>query len=77
MLNKANGSIGSLIISSEEFTESDESETNQIKNKRLSKKIELHAAPHRKGQCLMCDKKRGLHVIKPESIHLHTKIMGC
>jgi hypothetical protein len=34
----------------------------------LSKKIELHAAPHQKGQCLMCDKKRGLHVIKPESI---------
>jgi hypothetical protein len=50
------------------FTDSDESETNQIKNKRLIKKINLHAASHQKGQCLMCDKKPGLHVIKPESI---------
>jgi hypothetical protein len=43
----------------------------QYKQKTLQgwvKKIELNAASFSKAHCLMCEKKRSLHMIKPESI---------
>jgi hypothetical protein len=72
ILNQINdqNNRSSSIVSTDNSDDSSESNfsQNQIKNKKISKQIELNAASYSKGYCLMCKKKRGLHAIKPESI---------